>query len=140
MVIIICGANKLSGKLQNIKLEVIFLKLNNDLCELIAELEYIVGSECYNPNSYDGWNDVEGCSFRYPINVPNSEGEYRKIRSNINTYFYYPGDIFAESITYMKYKFGSNELYIGKGIIGILEYLEKRYGLNFSQLEENLTK
>lgn len=140
MVIIICGANKLSGKLQNIKLEVIFLKLNNDLCELIAELEYIVGSECYNPNSYDGWNDVEGCSFRYPINVPNSEGEYRKIRSNINTYFYYPGDISAESITYMKYKFGSNELYIGKGIIGILEYLEKRYRLNFSQLEENLTK
>ncbi|MEE1173208.1 MAG: hypothetical protein U0K87_12735, partial [Ruminococcus sp.] len=49
-------------------------------------------------------------------------------------------DISAESITYMKYKFGSNELYIGKGIIGILEYLEKRYGLNFSQLEENLTK
>ena len=140
MVIIICGANKLSGKLQNIKLEVIFLKLNNDLCELIAELEYIVGSECYNPNSYDGWNDVEGCSFRYPINVPNSEGEYRKIRSNINTYFYYPGDISAESITYMKYKFGSNELYIGKGIIGILEYLEKRYGLNFTQLEENLKK
>ena len=111
MVIIICGANKLSGKLQNIKLEVIFLKLNNDLCELIAELEYIVGSECYNPNSYDGWNDVEGCSFRYPINVPNSEGEYRKIRSNINTYFYYPGDISAESITYMKYKF-ANPLHI----------------------------
>ena len=55
------------------------MKLNNDLCELIAELEYIVGSECYNPNSYDGWNDVEGCSFRYPINVPNSEGEYRKM-------------------------------------------------------------
>ena len=116
------------------------MKLNNDLCKLIAELEYIVGRECYNPNSYDGWNDVEGCSFRYPINVPNSEGEYRKIRSNINTYFYYPGDISAESITYMKYKFGSNELYIGKGIIGILEYLEKRYGLNFTQLEENLKK
>lgn len=60
------------------------MKLNKDLCELIAELEYIVGSECYNPNSYDGWNDVEGCSFRYPINVPNSEGKYEKTRSNIN--------------------------------------------------------
>ena len=43
MVIIICGANKLSGKLQNIKLEVIFLKLNNDLCELIAESLRSVG-------------------------------------------------------------------------------------------------
>lgn len=113
------------------------MKLNNDLCELIAELEYIVGSECYNPNSYDGWNDVEGCSFRYPINVPNSEGEYRKIRSNINTYFYYPGDISAESITYMKYKFGSNELYIGKGIIKLLNYLEEKYDLDFNALIES---
>lgn len=60
------------------------MKLNKDLCELIVELEYIVGSECYNPNSYDGWNDVEGCSFRYPINVPNSERKYEKTRSNIN--------------------------------------------------------
>ena len=40
----------------------------------------------------------------------------------------------------MKYKFGSNELYIGKGIIGILEYLEKRYGLDFNQLEKNTVK
>ena len=52
------------------------MKLNRSMCELIAELEYIIGSECYNPNSYDGWNDVEGRSFRYPINVPDSEGEY----------------------------------------------------------------
>lgn len=114
------------------------MKFNKDLCELIADLEYIIGSECYNPNSYDGWNDVEGCSFRYPINVPNSEGKYEKTRSNINKiYKYYPDKISPDSITYMKYKFGSNELYIGKGIIGILEYLEKRYGLDFNQLEEN---
>lgn len=117
------------------------MKLNKDLCELIAELEYIVGSECYNPNSYDGWNDVEGCSFLYPINVPNSEGKYEKTRSNINIiYKYYPDKISPDSITYMKYKFGSNELYIGKGIIGILEYLEKRYGLDFNQLEKNMIK
>lgn len=117
------------------------MKLNKDLCELIAELEYIVGSECYNPNSYDGWNDIEGCSFRYPISVPISEGKYEKTKNNINYYFtYFPDKIPHESITYMKYKFGSNELYIGKGIIGIFEYLEKRYGLNFSKLEENLKK
>ena len=52
-------------------------------------------------------------------------------------YKYYPDKISPDSITYMKYKFGSNELYIGKGIIGILEYLEKRYGLDFNQLEEH---
>lgn len=116
------------------------MKLNKNVCKLIAELEYIVGSECYNPNSYDGWNEIEGCDYRYPISFPkNSDGEYVKIRGNINA-CYNSDDISAESITYMKYKFGSNELYIGKGIIDILEYLEKRYGLNFSQLEENLRK
>ena len=41
---------------------------------------------------------------------------------------------------YLKYKFSSNELYIGKGIIGILEYLEKRYGSDFNQLEKNMIK
>lgn len=114
------------------------MKLNKDLCELIAELEYIIGSECYNPNSYDGWNDIEGCSFRYPINVPDTEGEYTKIRSNINNYFLYsPNRISPESISYMKYKFGSNELYIGKGIINLLNYLEEKYNLDFNALTEN---
>ena len=35
-----------------------------------------------------------------------------------------PEDITPESVTFMKYKFGSNELYIGKGIIKVLEFLE----------------
>lgn len=58
--------------------------LDNKMCKVIAEMEYLVGSQCYNPHSYDGWNDVEGCDYRYPINVPNQKGEYTKIRGSLN--------------------------------------------------------
>lgn len=36
----------------------------------------------------------------------------------------------------MKYVFGSNHLFIGKGIYNILNELEKRYGLDFNKEEE----
>lgn len=114
------------------------MELNKKTCELIAELEYLIGSECYNPNSYDGWNDVEGCEFRYPINIRNKEDEFVKVRGNINeTYLLDKNDINPQSISYMKYKFGSNELFIGLGIIKVLEYLEDRYDIDFSELEKN---
>lgn len=116
------------------------MMVNKDVCKLIADLEFLIGKECYNPKSYDGWNDIEGCSFRYPINVPDKDGDYRKCRSNINNYDFFESEDINEilsSIQYMKYKFGSNELFVGQGIISILEYLEKRYNLNFIELEEN---
>ena len=115
------------------------MMVNKEVCKLIAELEYLIGSECYNPNSYDGWNDVEGCSFRYPINVPDDSGNYSKYRGKITNYDYFESDDINEilnSVQYMKYKFGSNELYIGKGIINVLSYLEERYNLNFIELED----
>lgn len=40
----------------------------------------------------------------------------------------------------MKYVFGSNHLFIGKGIYNILNELEKRYGLDFNKMEEELGK
>ena len=42
-----------------------------------------------------------------------------------------------EALTFMKYKFGSNELFIGKGLQNVLNYLEDRYGLDFAELERN---
>jgi hypothetical protein len=36
----------------------------------------------------------------------------------------------------MKYKFGSNHLFVGEGIRKILEELESRYGLDFNKLEK----
>ena len=117
------------------------MELNNDLCKIIAELEYLIGSECYNPNSYDGWNDVEGCEFRYPINIRNQAGEFVKIRRNINnTALLNANDITPDAIRYMKYKFGSNELFIGLGIIHVLEFLENRYGLDFNEMEKQCKK
>lgn len=38
------------------------------------------------------------------------------------------------SIPYIKYKFGANELYIGKGLISVLNYLEQKYDIDFNAL------
>ena len=117
------------------------MKLTKKMCGVIADIEYLIGSECYNPNSYDDWNDIEGCDFRYPVNVPNEAGEFTKIRSKItDSYLLEPKDITPKSIKFMKYKFGSNELFVGRGIINTLEYLEKRYGIDFNELEKKVTK
>ena len=117
------------------------MKLNKDLCNVIAELEHLIGSECYNPNSYDGWNDVEGCEFRYPINIRNQNGEFIIVRTNINTTaLLEKKDITPDAIKYMKYKFGSNELFIGLGLIHVMEFFEERYDLDFNELEKQHKK
>ena len=114
------------------------MKMNDELAKVICDLEYEIGAECYNPHSYDGWNNIEGCDFRYPINFPNEKGEYTKIRSNIrNSYSIEEKDITTERVKYIKYRFGSNELFIGRGLINVLDYLENRYGLDFAELEKN---
>ena len=112
------------------------MKLTKKMCSLIAELEYIIGSECYNPNSYDGWQDMAGYDFRYPISMPDNEGNYTKIRSKItNVYLTDSKNIDANLIKYMKYKFGSNELFIGRGLIRVMNYLEEYYNIDFAELE-----
>ena len=117
------------------------MKLTTEMSRIVAELEYLIGSECYNPNSYDGWNDIEGCAFRYPVQFPMGEGEFERVKSRItNHYFVSDNDITPTAVTYMKYKFGSNELFVGRGIINILEFLEKRYNINFNELESSVNK
>ena len=64
----------------------------------------------------------------------------QKIRGNIcQSILVDEANITAGSVEYMKYKFGSNELFIGKGLIHILEYLEDRYGLDFNELENQVS-
>lgn len=117
------------------------MKLSKSICKMIADIEFLIGSECYNPNTYDGWNDIEGCDYRYPINVPNKDGHYTKIRLNINeTSLISSEDITPGTVKYMKYKFGANELFVGLGIIKVLQYLEERYGLDFDELEQSKGK
>lgn len=109
------------------------MKLNKKTGQLICTLERKIGEECYNPNSYDGWNDIYGCSYRYPVYVNSSDGSEYKTKwiAEVDK---------ADLVKSLKYKFGSNHLFIGRGIIKVLEYLEERYDLDFNELEKNVKK
>ena len=111
------------------------MKLDKQMAKLICELEYCIGNECFNPNSYDGWTGEEGCEYRYPvyIRVKKDDEELTKVKGNIGNL--YPR-IAADSINTMKYKFGSNHLFIGLGIMNLLEKLEERYDIDFNELEQ----
>ena len=114
------------------------MKKTKAIAKLIYELEFLIGTECYNPNSYDGYSGEEGCSFRYPVFItPNDDSaEDFKFYSKVNNEMYIQ-PIQPKMIPTMKYKFGSNHLYIGNGLIKALEYLEKRYGISFNELEKS---
>lgn len=103
------------------------MKLTKATTELICELEYLIGNECYNPNSYNGYTMEEGCEFRYPVHYENKEGDDTKTYSQIK-------DIDKSKINTIRYKFGSNHLYIGLAIKEVLERLESKYGLDFNEL------
>lgn len=111
------------------------MKITKEIAELVFDLEYIIGNSCYNPNSYDGYTGEEGCEFRYPVYAFRSmdDEEPRKFRGRI---IGIPG----EQIETVKYKFGSNHLFIGTAILDILDTLEKRYGISFDELEEKRSK
>lgn len=108
--------------------------VNENIARLIFEMEYIIGSECYNPNSYDGYTGEEGCSFRYPVLIFDEES-HGLARYKCKIY-----DGKAKYIDTMKYVFGSNHLFIGNGLLNVLSMLERRYGLDFNKLEEQRLK
>lgn len=110
------------------------MKLNDEMMDLMSELEYLIGKNCYNPNSYDGWTGDEGCSFRYPVCYDDMDKEEHKVRYKLSN------RINKENYHTMKYKFGSNHLYVGKGIKDVLEFLEERYNLDFNELEKQRKK
>ena len=108
--------------------------IDENIVDLICELEYIVGRQCYNPNSYNGWTGEEGCSFRYPVSFCKSKealekGVLTKERGAIKY-------IEPEMIATVKYAFGSNHIYIGDAIKLLLENIEKRYAISFNDLEK----
>ena len=103
------------------------MKKTQNIANLIAELEYIIGDSCYNPNSYDGYTGEEGCEFRYPVWVHQNDSMYK--------YHGYIENLKPEQINTIKYKFGSNHLFIGIGLLQVLNYLEERCDLNFDELE-----
>lgn len=113
------------------------MKLDKSMCPLVADLEYIIGSSCYNPNSYDGNTGDEGCSYKYPIFVPTAPYP-TKTRINLNRAM--RGELSPDDVWAMRYKFGSNHLYVGQAIIKLLQYLEDRYQIRFNELEQNIQK
>ena len=118
------------------------MEWNDDVAKLIFQLEYLIGSECYNPNSYDGWTGIEGLDYRYPVYIfPNEDAEEPvKSKTNLAESRVYPevydGEYGMKNVRSMKYKFGSNHLFIGIGLIKVLEELEERYGISFAELEK----
>ena len=113
------------------------MHLTQELMDLICEIEYIVGNQCYNPNSYDGYTGDEGCSFRYPVYVYTDKfgDELVKVRGKVNSSYSYAGKDTPDLVRGMRYKFGSNHLYIGEAIYKVLDMIQDRYGIDFSVLE-----
>ena len=108
--------------------------VDENIAELICALEYKIGNQTYNPNSYNGWTGEEGCGFKYPVSycknkIDLEEHKITKTKSKIE--FIQP-----ECVETMKYAFGSNHLYIGDGIVEVLNYLEELYGIDFNKLEQ----
>lgn len=106
------------------------MKLTKATTDLICELEYIIGSQCYNPNSLNGYTLEEGLEFRYPVSYENKEGDDTRTRYKIR-------DIDKSKIDTIRYKFGSNHLYIGEAIIKVLNLLEEKYDLDFNELTKH---
>lgn len=103
------------------------MKITKATTDLICELEYIIGNQCYNPNSLNGYTLEEGCEFRYPVSYENSEGDDTRTRYIIK-------NIDKSKINTIRYKFGSNHLYIGIAILKVLERLESKYDIDFNEL------
>lgn len=106
------------------------MRTNKSIVELISELEYLVGHQCFNPNSYNGYTGDEGCTFRYPITYTDKDKTERRTRLKIT-------DADAKSISTMCYKFGSNHLYIGDALIKVLNHIEERCGIDINELLKN---
>ena len=111
------------------------MKVNKKMTKLICKLECIIGKQTYNPNSYNGWTGEEGCSYKYPVSYCRSKTEFGERKIIKERYIY---DIEPECIKTVKYVIGSNHLYIGDGIVKVLEFLEERYNIDFNKLENEI--
>lgn len=101
-------------------------KITKKRAQLLARLEQIVGSNCYNGNIQNygpgGSFEGQGRDFRYPLTVVNAEGEKRKKRSPAT-------DESPEALSTGYYSFGANRLHIIKGLNEVLDYLEEHVDL-----------
>lgn len=99
---------------------------SNKRAKLIAELEYIIGNECYN-GSIQNWGSSgiqyqDGRSFRYPLTMLDQTGQKTKCRTWAKTE---PAETFMSG----HYSFGANRLDIMRGLDRVLDFLEEHHGL-----------
>lgn len=118
------------------------MEINQNMFNLLCELEELIGEACYNPKAYDGYSYMEGYPFRYPLTVNQEDDEgmlhERKIRDSLAKFN--PDKISPEELKNAYYKFGSNHLYITRGLKKALTFIEKRYKIDFEKLERSLPK
>ncbi len=97
------------------------MEINKYTMSIIADLENIVAN-CYHNKQKRG-----GFYFRYPVKYQRA-GEGRECKNKI------PNPETVELNT-MRYETGANQLYIGMALYKVLNYLEKKYDLDFEDLE-----
>lgn len=110
------------------------MKLTKNTANLIYNIESIIGNKCYNGQSDYGYGDY----IRYPVwayITQDKKQVWEKFRYNTQ-HGTYP-NIKPNEAKSLVYRFGKNELEIGKAIIDVLEFLEERYNIDFAELEKN---
>ena len=103
------------------------MNITKETAQFVSDLESIIGSNCYNSKSYNGYTGEYGAHFRYPVKYPNINGELTKTRG-------VKDDLDLNKVSQMRYCFGANELFIGEGIIDLLNELEQRFDISFEEL------
>ncbi len=100
-------------------------KLTKKRAALLAELEHIVGSNCWNGNTQNwgpgGTYSGAGRSFRYPLQMVGENETIRKTRSQVTSSDF-------DYIATGHYAFGANSLHIIDALDKVLHHLEQRYG------------
>lgn len=115
------------------------MKLDEKMCKLIGELEYVVGNQFYrvfdketleiNHNEYDRIPICYPLANEYTQTVFNLAERKRMTEKLVNYMNYY---VPPEG----PYQGFEGRLLIGRGLKDVLDYLEERYGLDFNDLEE----
>ena len=123
------------------------MEVNKRTAKLICDIENIIGNYCWNDNAAYG----EGDYIRYPVwanvteqeinietNTKEKKETWKKFsQKNLNDA---KPLLKPKEVKTLEYHFGANELVIGRAIIDVLEFLEKRYSIDFTEMENNIKK
>lgn len=101
--------------------------MSQERAELIAKLEDIAAEWVYNKRNNYG----KGGFYHYPV-------AYRDPRYDnalLDGKDWHP--VIPSTVASLRYKFGANKYFISNALDSILDYLEKRYDIDFDTLEDD---